>query len=274
MAPKRRAKLACKWVCRFCTHTSTGKPLWTHATSPSCGKCGKAPLQGKKYSCAICRHFDLCQECFDAGVHSVHPFNVQEAPGAEVEFAPRGEADLENFEFKCPKVPSSTASSSIKSRHSVRPLKERSRDNNGSNSEQIRTPSQTQRLNLEKTKQSNDLTDHEGLNIEGFQTLSLMAVGTSVKSTPVSKTRGVSRGGTGRLRSMSRHRSMSSTTGSSSSFGVGKNQRRSGSSQVQGETAAGSFIPTGEDQDQEGLSLGLGIGGLSVQALGIRTSQP
>ena len=48
----------------------------------SCGSCRVSPLQGARYRCAICEHFDLCSACFDKGVHDLHLFTVQEAPGA------------------------------------------------------------------------------------------------------------------------------------------------------------------------------------------------
>ena len=48
----------------------------------SCGSCRVSPLQGARYRCAICEHFDLCSACFEKGVHDLHLFTVQEAPGA------------------------------------------------------------------------------------------------------------------------------------------------------------------------------------------------
>ena len=49
----------------------------------SCGACRVSPLQGARYLCAICEHFDLCAACFEKGAHALHPFTVQQTPGGE-----------------------------------------------------------------------------------------------------------------------------------------------------------------------------------------------
>ena len=186
----------------------------------SCGKCSLAPLQGKRYSCAICRHFDLCQECFDQGVHSVHPFVVQSEPGGEAVPAPRGEADLENFEFKAP-----SSGKAGKARVSVRPLplKERAGDNNEqrrtSTSKLLGSSINNNNNNNNNNSPQENLNDTlSGMSIEA-QGLNLMAVGTSVKSTPKVKTSTLQR--KGRLRgSFSRSRTASESQASRSPDGV------------------------------------------------------
>ncbi|UPQ98695.1 hypothetical protein HOP50_03g20010 [Chloropicon primus] len=148
----------------------------THYGS-SCGKCSKAPLQGKRFTCVICRHFDLCEECFEAGAHAVHPFVVQNEPGSEPEFAPRGDSELENFEFKASTSSSSSGTSKTNRGKATRPFKERtSVECNEGNLQQQQTP--VQRRTPQRAASAGKTQDLGGDPLS----LSLMAVGTSVKS--------------------------------------------------------------------------------------------
>ncbi len=155
----------------------------------SCGKCGKSPLQGKRFSCVICRHFDLCEACFEAGVHSAHPFVVQEDPSEEPKPAPRAEADLENFEYKAPSSSKAKGKTTAAGRCEGTPrppFRERAAkgDNtgntgSGSRTEARRAPQQSQKVREKEEALGLGL----GLSVEA-QGLSLVAVGMSVKSTP------------------------------------------------------------------------------------------
>ena len=216
----------------------------------SCGKCSKAPLQGKRYTCVICRHFDLCEECFQSGVHSQHPFVVQCQPDAEPESAPRGETDLENFEFK----PSTSASSGKKAKAPARPLKERTREENVASNQQ--TPSAESRQSLRR--QSEEATkDLSVLSIEPVG-LSLMAVGTSVKSGPV--------GAGAKTIFPCSHGSVLRSSGRLSH----STRRRTSSFSARGRRDLGATLPAKSSEKDPGpLGAGLGLG---VQALGINGS--
>eukprot|EP00730_Choanoeca_flexa_P004076 TRINITY_DN11588_c0_g1_i1.p1 TRINITY_DN11588_c0_g1~~TRINITY_DN11588_c0_g1_i1.p1 ORF type:complete len:555 (+),score=46.76 TRINITY_DN11588_c0_g1_i1:2254-3918(+) len=48
----------------------------------SCAGCKQAPIQQHLYCCATCQSYHLCQECFNAGTHPDHSFNLYERPGA------------------------------------------------------------------------------------------------------------------------------------------------------------------------------------------------
>ena len=55
----------------------------------ACGACRAAPLEGERFKCAVCAHFDLCSRCFARGLHSLHPFEVRATPAADWKLAER-----------------------------------------------------------------------------------------------------------------------------------------------------------------------------------------
>ena len=40
--------------------------------SIECDACGKNPIQGVRFKCAICPDYDLCEDCEKKGVHPEH----------------------------------------------------------------------------------------------------------------------------------------------------------------------------------------------------------
>uniref|UniRef100_A0A7S3DDN7 Uncharacterized protein n=1 Tax=Palpitomonas bilix TaxID=652834 RepID=A0A7S3DDN7_9EUKA len=49
----------------------------------SCARCRLSPIRGKRFKCLICADYSLCQSCFDAKVHSHHPFVCKDTTLAE-----------------------------------------------------------------------------------------------------------------------------------------------------------------------------------------------
>jgi hypothetical protein len=58
--------------------------------SVQCDGCGMHPLVGPRFKCAVCKDFDLCETCFNGGVHASegHPCHRIERPGASRRLVP------------------------------------------------------------------------------------------------------------------------------------------------------------------------------------------
>jgi hypothetical protein len=58
--------------------------------SVQCDGCGMHPLVGPRFKCAVCKDFDLCESCFNGGVHASegHPCHRIERPGASRRLVP------------------------------------------------------------------------------------------------------------------------------------------------------------------------------------------
>ena len=154
-----------------------------------CNRCGLAPLQGKRYACVVCRHFDLCEACFGGGCHPNHPFTVQEQPGGDRKPAARagdgagdgGLADLENFD-----VETLTSKGDREKRHEEQRQRERER----ARARARERARETLRPLAENGGGGGAAEEDEaegGMPAGGLAGLSLMAVGTAVQSAPASE---------------------------------------------------------------------------------------
>ncbi len=58
--------------------------------SVQCDGCGMHPLVGPRFKCAVCKDFDLCETCFNGGVHAQegHPCHRIERPGSSRRLVP------------------------------------------------------------------------------------------------------------------------------------------------------------------------------------------
>ena len=117
----------------------------------------------------------MCEECFEGGAHASHPFVCQKAPGEEPVPAPRGEADLENFEFRPQASHQGADKAKERAQHrgaaqTPRPLRERQARSDAAGTTPARRRGAGDRP---------PTAEGEG---EGAFGLSLMAVGTSVSA--------------------------------------------------------------------------------------------
>ena len=55
-----------------------------------CRSCRASPLYGRRYRCLLCPdRLELCEDCFEAGMHRQHPFASRERPGGAWSLAVR-----------------------------------------------------------------------------------------------------------------------------------------------------------------------------------------
>ena len=52
-----------------------------------CDECNMIPVVGRRYTCVVCKNYDLCEACMEAGKHPVdHPLLLQKQPHAHRAF--------------------------------------------------------------------------------------------------------------------------------------------------------------------------------------------
>ncbi|KAF9531442.1 hypothetical protein CPB83DRAFT_849028 [Crepidotus variabilis] len=54
----------------------------------NCDGCGKSCFYGTRYKCSTCDDYDLCANCYEARIHSAHPFMQIIAPGSKPNHLP------------------------------------------------------------------------------------------------------------------------------------------------------------------------------------------
>lgn len=64
--------------------TATDTPIHEDV---SCDECSVTPIAGRRYTCVVCKNYDLCEACMEAGKHPVdHPLLLQKQPHAHCAF--------------------------------------------------------------------------------------------------------------------------------------------------------------------------------------------
>eukprot|EP00878_Enallax_costatus_P022781 GHUV01024191.1.p1 GENE.GHUV01024191.1~~GHUV01024191.1.p1 ORF type:complete len:663 (+),score=225.98 GHUV01024191.1:233-2221(+) len=65
---------------------SFGKP---HHRGVKCVACQQSPIEGARYRCLSCAHYNLCSDCFSSGQHLQHSFACQQTPTSLEQIAER-----------------------------------------------------------------------------------------------------------------------------------------------------------------------------------------
>ena len=102
-----QASIGKKLTCPLCRNDwARGAPAPAAAAAPSsaaargaggavhrharCRSCRASPLYGRRYRCLLCPdRLELCEDCFEAGMHRQHPFASRERPGGAWSLAVR-----------------------------------------------------------------------------------------------------------------------------------------------------------------------------------------